>query len=128
MRFPGLSYSPPKVNYKRPNLKTFLAFLNSKGWRLIEKKSGYCLMEAPEEIKREDGQPFRYYLPCAEESRSHDELAHHAVETFSDLYDIPLQELFDLLSQSIPDLQLEVERQPKQWKMKKEIVENAVSS
>ncbi|MEM1124391.1 MAG: hypothetical protein AAGJ18_28390, partial [Bacteroidota bacterium] len=95
---------------KKPLVKTFLAFLYSKGWKKEQKWGGYFLMIPPKEIKAEDA-AFRFYLPCIEDSTSYDELAFHAVETFAELYEITLQELFDLLSKTLEDIQKEVDPQ-----------------
>ena len=116
-----LNFSPPDVQYKKPLVKTFLTFLYSKGWKKDKKWGGYFLMKPPKEVKSED-KSFRFYLPCVEDSDSYHELAFQAVETFSELYEIPLQELFDLLSQSMEEIKEEVELYPKRMALRKALL------
>ncbi|MCB0522117.1 MAG: hypothetical protein H6577_09035 [Lewinellaceae bacterium] len=118
-----MTFEPPTVVYKRPQIETFIAFLQSKGWTLEDKTNSFCSLRAPD--NNGEKQNFTYRIPANENSRTFDELAHLAVETFADIYDIPLQDLFDLLSLSLADIQKDVERQPRLLKMKKAILANA---
>lgn len=78
-------------------------------------------MKPPKEVKVED-EAFRFYLPCAVDSRSYDELAFQAVENFAELYEIPLQELFDLLSKSIEEIKKEVDLYPRKLALRKALL------
>jgi len=116
-----LNFSPPDVQYKKPLVETFLAFLYSKGWKKEKKWGGYFLMKPPKEIKSTD-ESFRFYLPSIEDSDSYHELAFQAVETFAELYEIPLQELFDLLSKSLKEIKEESELYPKRMAFRKALL------
>ena len=118
-----ITFEQPKVVYKQPNMETFVAFLQSEGWTVEEKRTAGYIMRAPDHkgVK----QDYTYRLPTNKESRSFNAMAYMAVETFADLYKIPLQELFDLLSLSIEEIKKEVEEQPKKLSRQKAILANA---
>lgn len=99
------------VIYKRPNFKTVLAYLKSKGWTLDGKPSVFCKMKPPKEFKFDDP-AFRLRIPVNEEHLD-DESAYILVRNIASLYEAKLQEMFDLFSQSIEEIKTEVEAQPR---------------
>ncbi len=115
-----MTFEPPQVNYKRPNMKTFVAFLQSKGWTVEAQTIAYYDMRAP--VVRGKSQDFIYRLSANPTGLSFDHLSHLAVETFAEIYKIPLQEMFDMLSQDLDAIRLDVQRLPKQLKMKREML------
>ncbi len=108
-------FQAPKVNYKKPKVDTFIAFLQSKGWTPGKQWKGFLLMNPPEK----NGTAATFYLPCNENDTGYDELAFRAVETFAGLYEMKLQDLFDLLSKSLNEIESEVKKQPQQLEIKR---------
>lgn len=68
---------------------------------------------------------FEYYLPVNESKRMYKELSFLAVETFAKVYEIPLQDLFDLLSMNLKEIEKEVASYPKMFEMKEAILSKA---
>ena len=118
-----IAFEQPRVIYKQPNMETFVAFLQSKGWTVEEKKIAGYVMCAPNHNGAK--QEYTFHLPTNKNRRSFDHIASHAVETFAGLYNIPLQDLFDLLSLSIDEIKKDINKLPKELKIKKAILANA---
>ncbi len=114
-----ISFYPPKVDYKRPKLATVIAFLKSKKWTIDKKTDRFIIVKPPEETRTMEEGGYRYHLPHSEEVYSYDQAAFIMVETFSEIFEIPLQELFDLLSKSLDEIREHVARNPQQVKMQK---------
>lgn len=120
-----LKFSPPKVEYKKPRVKTVLAFLQSLDWKIDKETERFYVMRPPDEKKSEEEGGFRYYVPANEVAITYNESAFRLTETFAELYEFPLQELFDLLSQSLEEIQREVEHYPKRLEVRKAILSHA---
>jgi len=120
-----LPYNPPKVEYKRPRLKTTISFLKSKGWTVERQTDRFIVVKPPEETRFAEEVGFRYYLPHSEEVLSYDEAAFRMVETFSEIFDIPLQELFNLLSKSLDEIKDYPARNARMDKMQQALLANA---
>ncbi len=121
-----MTFLPPKVDYRKPRVKTVLAFLQSKGWVLDRRDNRFFIMTPPGENKPEKAGGYRYYVPANESFHDYDESAFMMVEVFSEIFEIPMGELFGLLSKSLDEIKQEVEQYPRQIAMKKAILANAI--
>ncbi len=104
-----MNYYPPKVDYKRPRLKTVLAFLQSKGWVVERRTPKFIIARPPDETKPEKDGGFHYWVPAKEKASDYDHAAFLMVEVFSEIFEMPIQDLFDLLSKSLEEIQKEAE-------------------
>lgn len=120
-----LPYNPPKVDYKRPRLKTTLSFLKSKGWTVERQTDRFIVVKPPAETHDAEEGNYRYYLPHSEDVLSYDEAAFRMVETFSEIFDIPLQELFNLLSKNLDEIKNHPARNVRMDKMQQALLANA---
>lgn len=118
----ALPFSPPKVKYKKPQINTMIAFLESKGWIVEEKTQIRWTLKPPKDINLEGKKPFRFYIPTTDTVRDYEEISFRLVESFANLYDLPLQQLFNLLSLSLQEIEEEVKEYPKFLLIKQEMV------
>ena len=80
-------------------------------------------MKPPKEFKFDD-LAFRLRIPVNPEHLD-DEAAYILVRNIASLYEVKLQDMFDLLSQSLEEIKADVATQPKQLKAKQAMLANA---
>jgi hypothetical protein len=121
-----MNYYPPKVDYKKKRrLNTVLAFLRSKGWSVERQTPKFAIVKPPEETRAEKDGGFRYWVPANEGASDYDHAAFLMVEVFSEIFDMPVQELFDLFSKSLEDIRVEVDSIPPRIEMKRAMLAHA---
>jgi hypothetical protein len=110
------------VIFKRPDFKTVLAYLKSKGWTPDANPTAFYLMKPPKEFKFDDP-AFRLRIPVNPE-HFEDEAAYILVRNIASMYEVKLQSLFDLFYKSLDEIKSEVEAQPRQMEEKRAMVAN----
>ena len=104
------------INYKRPKIKTIVAFLQTKGWSLAKKDKRFQYFAPPKEEKLDDPD-FHFKVPVHEKGMDYEEYTYHLLIGFSQFYDIDLQFLFDLLSKDLVQIAQEKEIQERMLAM-----------
>ncbi len=120
-----LPYEPPKVDFKRPKLETVLLFLSTQGWTIEKYTPRYIVVKPPEETRSVEEGGYRYYVPAVLEGGINDEAAFRMVETFAEIFDLPLQLLFDMLSKNLAEIKDYNDRFPQMLKLQEAMLEHA---
>lgn len=107
--------------YKRPNIATTLAFVLSKGWKLEKSTKRYYLVVSPKDTDNKENIN-SYYIPRQEDAITFDESAFLMIKTFSEIFDYPLLQLFDLLSQDFSEIQKQANDLEKKLEIRKAMV------
>lgn len=115
----------PKVKYKKPKIQTALVFIQAKGWVLDKTTSRFFVITPPGETKSEEEGGVRFYMPRHEDVVSYDESAYQMVETFAQIYDYSIQDLFDLFQLNLDQIEKQVLDYEKNLEVRKGILKYA---
>lgn len=90
-----------------PKVENMLAFLKARGWTLAEKNRLYYIMNPPPDMVFE--KPFQYYVPIHEHFMDYPKLADLLVNSFSELFDLDYNTLWNVLCQSKNEMKKAIE-------------------
>lgn len=94
---------------KNIKIRTVLAFLKQKGWKVLRQTHRFNVLEAPSKFKFEPDPYFSIPLEDRENSNNdYNIFMEGFIELISDLYEIEKNELIQLWSKSIEEIQAEI--------------------
>jgi len=102
---------------------TTIAFLKSKGWKVVDKTRRYFILRPPNHIKTASG--FEFRIPIRTDGHDYREYMTQISFSIADLYEINKWDLLQVLSSSIAELQKDVESQKKDLDLKKQLLAHA---
>jgi len=112
------------IIFKKPHNKTLLAFLQSKGWTLEKATRVYYIMMPPKAIRFKNPS-FRYFIPTNEDAIDYDEFTFQLIRSIAQLYEMKLQDLMDILSCSLEEIQEDIQDKPHQIEIKRAMLASA---
>ena len=82
-----------------PKVKTMLAFLRANGFEQEDENKVFYIMRPPSFMKFEGD--FHYFIPRHEKFSDYKRVAENLVESFSQLFEMDIDDLRELLSQDL---------------------------
>ncbi|MEK7487143.1 MAG: hypothetical protein AABZ60_22670 [Planctomycetota bacterium] len=90
-----------------PKVKAILGFLKSRGWTLVRKTDLFFVLAPPASLQIQG--EFYYHIPLDENYRDYKKYISNLVNSFSELYEIEYDKLFEMLSESKEEMKQAIE-------------------
>ena len=101
---------------KQLNPQTIVAFLKSRGWKLVGSSSQFYTLKAPKDLQL--ASDFEYRIPANQQAKDFQEYAMRQVMSIAELYQMNKWVLLDLMAQSLDQIKEDV-------KLKQSLIANA---